>query len=647
MKWRFAFFLVMFFTGSPVFSTPARGEEADPAKFYDYPKGVPVCTLESKEKTGEYEHYSFSYPSALQTDYPNNTVYLDFYEPKGKEKYPAVIFLSHIAGGVPQIEGDFCRDLASNGIAVLLVQTAYQKDYKFSREWLDANIKQCGSDAIVQLFRQIVIEARRGIDWLEAQPKVEKDKIGIMGLSLGGIMVPIVTGVDQRPCSMAIILGGGNMGKIVWNSFTTKTFKKCLEEEGIASEQELEKRLWIIDPLAFADRCKGKPVLMVNAYFDTAIPRESTDQLWQALNKPEIIWIPSGHFTSLFTMGYAKIKTFQFFYAELVDREKAKRIGPSYYPESPVSNFSIDAGKYIGNETNYKIKVGTNNRYRDISAGVIREDLLGTGYFGGAEALWRASEDDRHRMRDAGGDIIFGGRITEHTHGFLKYTYEAVNVDEVPVSAPQEFQLNKGKSSVSTLSFHWERNTFDDKLYPTDGSYYHAGFGVAAKGLGGDYNFMRATGEGRWYFTLPYPKITFALRGMGGWMDTYGEAKDVPFFERFMLGGIDTVRGYKVNSIGPKDADNRPLWGTVMLLGNAEMRFPIYRWFNGAIFYDVGGDWRSFNKVRFPAELQNSIGGGIRFRTKWTVLRFDLAYPLNTNKESQVPRFMFDVGLPF
>ena len=647
MKWPFALFLMMFFAGNSVFPVPACGEEADPAKFYDYPKGAPFYKLESKEKTGEYEHFSFSYASALQTDYPNNTVYLDFYEPKGKEKYPAVVFLSHIAGGVPQIEGDFCRDLASNGIAVLLVQTAYQKDYKFSRKWLDENIKECGSDAIVQLFRQIVIEARRGIDWLETQPKVEKDKIGIMGLSLGGIMVPIVTGVDGRPCSMAIVLGGGDMGKIIWSSFTTKTFKKCLEEEGITSEQELEKRLWIIDPLTFADRCKGKPTLMVNAYFDTAIPRNSTEQLWEALGKPKIIWIPSGHFTSLFTMGYAKIKTFQFLYAELVDREKAKKMEPSYYPQSPISNLSIDTGKLLSDDTSYNVDIGTDNRYRDITVGAIQQNLFNRGYFGGGEVLWRASSDNRYRMKDIGGDVIFGSRLTEYTHGFLEYTYEAVNVDKLSDSAPQEFKNNVGKSGVSTLSFHWERNTFDDKLYPTDGSYYHAGFGVAAKGLGGDYNFMKAVGEGRWYFTMPFPKITFAFRGMGGWMDTYGEAKDVPFFERFMLGGPDTVRGYKVSSIGPKDADNMPIWGTVMLLGNAEMRFPIYRWFNGAFFYDVGGNWEHLNRVRFPVDLQNSIGTGLRLKTKWTVMCFDLAYPLNTNKESRVPRFEFNVGLPF
>ena len=644
---RVFFIIVLTACTGAVFAPVFAGEQADPAKFYDYTKGIPFYKLELKEKTNEYEHYSFSYPSALHTDYPNNTVYLDFYEPKGKDKYPAVIFLSHIAGWVPQIEGEFCRDLASNGIAVLLVQTAYQKDYKFSKGWLDQNIKQCGSDAIVQLFRQIVIEARRGIDWLEAQPKVEKDKIGIMGMSLGAIMAPIVAGVDGRPSSMAIVLGGGDMGRIVWKSFATRTFKKCLEEEGITSAEELEKKLWIIDPLTFAEKCKGKPMLMVNAYFDTAVPRRSTEQLWEALGKPKIVWIPSGHFTSLFTMGYAKIKTFQFFYAELVDRKKAEKIEPSYYPEAPTSNFLLDTGNIVGNDTGYNVEIGTNNRYRDIRAGVVQRNLFNTAYFGGGEALWRASKDDRYRMRDAGGSAIFGSRLTEHTHGFLKYTYESVDVDKVSDSSPAEFKNNPGRSGVSTLSFHWERNTFDDELYPTDGSYYHAGFGVASKVLGGDYNFMRAVGEGRWYFTTPFPKITLAFRGMGGWMGQYGEAKDVPFFERFMLGGIDTVRGYKVNSIGPKDGDNMPLWGTVMLLGNAEMRFPIYKWFNGAFFYDVGGDWEHLNRVRIPVDLQNSIGTGLRFRTKWTVLRFDLAYPLNTNKGRRVPRFEFDVGLPF
>ena len=641
------FLLTLFVCVAPVFVTAFAEEQVDPAKFYDYPKGIPFYKLEQREKTKEYEHYSFSYPSALQTDYPNNTVYLDFYEPAGKEKFPAVIFLSQIAGWVPQIEGDFCRDLASNGIAVLLVQTAYQKDYKFSRTWLEENAKRCGTDGIVQLFRQIVIEARRGIDWLESQPKVEKDKIGIMGISLGGIMAPVVAGVDGRPCTMAILLGGGDMGRIIWDSFTMRSYKKCLIEEGIGSAEELEKKLRIIDPLTFADQAKTKPILMINAFFDTAIPRKSTEQLWQALGRPKIIWIPSGHYTSLFTMGYVKIKTFQYFYGELVDREKAKSIDLPYYPESPVSSFSVNRKGLIGGKTNLLVDFGFNGGYKRVKVGAVGENLFGSGYLGGGEASWREAKDGRYRMRGVGGSAIFGSRLTEHTHGFIKYSYESVAVDKVGNRSPEEFKNHSGRTGVSALSFHWERNTFDDELYPIDGSYYHASLGTASKYLGGHYNFIKAAGEGRWYFTTPFPKITIALRGKGGWMGEYGEARDIPFFERFMLGGSDTVRGYKTNSIGPKDGDNLPLWGTVMLLGNIETRFPIYKWFNGAVFYDVGGNWEHLNRVRIPVELQNSVGAGVRVRTKWTVLRLDCGYPLNTNKEKRRPRVEFGLGLPF
>lgn len=641
------FIWALFICAVPVFVPALADEQIDPAKFYDYPKGLPFYELEQKEKTKEYKHYSFSYPSALQTDYPNNTVYLDFYEPAGKEKFPAVIFLGPIAGWVPQVEGEFCRDLASNGIAVLLVQTAYQRDYKFSRTWLEENASRRGTDGIVQLFRQMVIEARRGIDWLESQPKVEKDKIGIMGISLGGIMVPVVAGVDGRPCSMAILLGGGNMGDIIWNSFTMKAYKKCLIENGIGSADELEKKLWIIDPLTFADKAKTRPILMINAFFDTAIPRKSTEELWQALGRPKIIWIPSGHYTSLFTMGYVKIKTFQYFYGELVDKEKAKEISLAYYPESPISEFSFGLAGITGGNSGFNLDVRIKDRYKGAAIGAIRKELFGSGYFGGGDAMWRAAEDNRYHMYGVGGDIIYGSRLTEHTHGFIKYSYESARVSKLSATAPEEFRKHYGKSAVSTLAFHWERNTFDDNLYPVDGTYYHAGFGVASRALGGDYNFMRAVAEGRWYLTTPYPKITLALRGMGGWMGTYGEASDVPFFERFMLGGSDTVRGYRQNTIGPKDADNMPLWGSAMLLGNAEVRFPIYKWFNGAVFYDVGGNWEHLNDVRIPIDLQSGVGAGLRVRTKWTILRLDYGYPLNTNKEARRGRFEFGLGLPF
>jgi len=84
-----------------------------------------------------------------------------------------------------------------------------------------------------------------------------------------------------------------------------------------------------------------------------------------------------------------------------------------------------------------------------------------------------------------------------------------------------------------------------------------------------------------------------------------------------------------------------------MVLGNIETRFPIYKWFNGAIFYDVGGNWEHLNDVKIPKDLQNSVGAGIRFRAKWFVARLDYGYPLNKNKEKREGRFHFGAGVPF
>ncbi len=625
-----------------------QGKPIDPFEFYSYEKAVPDVVLEEKDRTNEYRHCSFSYPSVVDTDYPENTVFMDFYEPIGLERYPAVIFLSHITGSVPQIEGEFCRDLASNGIAVLLVQTAYQKNYRFCEKWLIEKLKERGADEIIQLLRQLVIEARRGIDWLETQPKVEKDKIGVMGVSLGGIAAPIVAGVDGRVNSMAIVLGGGDMGEIIWNSFMTKLYKKRLVEEGIDSPYDLEKKMWMLDPLTFAFKAKAKSAIMINANVDIDVPRSSTLKLWRALEKPQLVWVPTGHFTSLFVIGYAKIKTFQYFYSQLVDKDRAKRMGLEYSPGNPVSSFRFPSMKNLaGGRIDVNASADYASEAKSLKLGVIAKELFDKPYFGGTEVFGRNEGDNRYKLQGVGGAMLFGRRLTESSNFYLRYSYEAVNVHNVDRSAPSDFQRHDGRSASSTVSANFERSTLDDRLYPIDGSYTGASLGVASEVLGGHYNFIRATGEGRWYITTPYPKITFAFRLKGGWMGEYGDSGDVPFFERFYLSTSDTVRGYKLRSIGPQDSSGLPLGGNVLLLGNIETRFPVYKGLNGALFYDVGGEWERLSRVRIPHDLKNSVGAGLRYRTKWTVLRIDYGYPLNRNPGKREGRFSFALGVPF
>lgn len=626
----------------------------DPFEFYAYDKGFPEYKLEVKEKTAEYEHYSFNYPSAVKTDYPDNRVFLDFYEPEGLSEFPAVIFVSHTTGGVPQIEGEFCRGLASNGIAALLVQTAYQKNYSFSRKWLIERLKARGADELVELLRQLVIEARRGLDWLELNPKVKKDSIGIMGISLGGILVPVVAGVDDRVNCMGIILGGGDIGEIIWESSLTRIFKHRLIEEGIDSPRKLEERMWMLDPLTFSYKAKSKPAMMINAHFDANVPRNSTLKLWRSLEKPAAIWLPTGHCTSLFEVGYAKIKMLQYFYAQLVDREGAKKMGLDYTPGSPVSAFRFKPSAVLPEKVKLNVSGGCAGvgfgaddiETRNLKLGFFVKELFDRPYFGGSEVFGRQERDDRYRLTGIGGALLLGRRLSENSNAYIRYSYEAVDTDRVEPSSPDEIRRAIGRKGVSSVSFVFERSTYDDILYPIDGSYRNATLDIASKSLGGDFNFIRTTGEATWYITTPYPKITFIFRVKGGWAGEYGEAVEVPFYERFYLGSSDTIRGYSLRYIGPKDAQDKPLGGTLMALGNTEVRFPIYRGLNGAFFFDTGSSWDKLSEIRFPNDLKSSIGMGIRYRAKWTVLRLDYGYPFNRSP-GDTGKFHFGFGVPF
>ena len=74
----------------------------------------------------------------------------------------------------------------------------------------------------------------------------------------------------------------------------------------------------------------------------------------------------------------------------------------------------------------------------------------------------------------------------------------------------------------------------------------------------------------------------------------YGSTNDVPIYERFFAGGANTIRGYKERAVGPRDTGNdEPVGGDAILVGNAEVTFPLYeKMLKGAVFFDIGNVWK-------------------------------------------------------
>ncbi len=123
----------------------------------------------------------------------------------------------------------------------------------------------------------------------------------------------------------------------------------------------------------------------------------------------------------------------------------------------------------------------------------------------------------------------------------------------------------------------------------------------------------------------------------------YGNSISLPFEKGFFAGGANGMRGWPVRSLGPgeyysEDENVLENVGDLWSEANIEYRFPIYSFFNGSLFADLGNIWLLHEDTDFPGgkfnidRLLNSLalntGAGIRFDFSLFVFRIDGGLPL-------------------
>jgi esterase/lipase len=173
------------------------------------------------------------------------------------------------------------------------------------------------AEDIEKRFYQSVNDIRTFIDYLEEEGYEE---VNIMGFSFGGIISTIAMALDQRIARAVLVVTGGDMEHITWESLATEELRnryrkedycdseKCHElhqnfDQAAAEFQKLEDlkkfpACFRYDPSFFAHRINSEKVLMFNALFDKLIPRESADDLWQRLGEPKRYNLIAGHYTT-------------------------------------------------------------------------------------------------------------------------------------------------------------------------------------------------------------------------------------------------------------------------------------------------------------------------------------------------------------
>jgi outer membrane protein insertion porin family len=253
-----------------------------------------------------------------------------------------------------------------------------------------------------------------------------------------------------------------------------------------------------------------------------------------------------------------------------------------------------------------------------------------------------------YRTQTAGAALRFGVPVTESDTINYGIGYERTNIDtfaDSPLIYIDYVRTFGDTNDAILLSAGWTRDSRDSLLYPTKGTLQKATAEVGAPGA--SLNYYRGTYQYQRYFPISRD-YTLMLNGEIGYGDGYSDTPTLPFFKNFFVGGVNSLRGFRVFTVGPKDIQGNPRGGNRKLLANAEFLFPFPglqgdRSARMSVFLDSGfaADTYDFGELRAAA------GVGVLWVSPMGPLKISIAAPLKDKEGDRKQLFQFTFGGAF
>ncbi|MGJ0516144.1 MAG: outer membrane protein assembly factor BamA [Methylomicrobium sp.] len=275
----------------------------------------------------------------------------------------------------------------------------------------------------------------------------------------------------------------------------------------------------------------------------------------------------------------------------------------------------------------------------------------------------------RYSTDVANAGINFGIPLNEYDSLRFDADIKHTSLSETDFSSIEirDFIRQEGDSFL-TLSpaISWSHDTLNKAIFPTKGGQQR--FSALATIPGSDLEYFKVSYKHQIYIPIAQD-LTFRLHGEVAYGDGYGDTDDLPFFENYFAGGTGSVRGYKNNTLGPKDhicpnggttcspnqqIANNPFGGSTKMIGNAELFFPVpflsdVKSVRLGTFFDAGTVDDGFNF----SELRYSAGVSGEWLSPFGALSVSAALPLNpqsgtaTDPGDQEQIFQFNFGQNF
>ncbi|RPJ41323.1 MAG: outer membrane protein assembly factor [Candidatus Latescibacterota bacterium] len=252
----------------------------------------------------------------------------------------------------------------------------------------------------------------------------------------------------------------------------------------------------------------------------------------------------------------------------------------------------------------------------------------------------------RYRLNETATSFSLSRDFSKTTKGWVTYSLEWADAGDPTFEVdPEVLEPDVTRS----LSVNWERDARDHLIDPTRGSRSYATVEFAGSFLGGDNEYLRETGGHMSYRRLG-GRAVLATRLQVGSIRSLADVGALPDYKLFRLGGANSVRGYREETIGP---------GNQLLLASVELRLRLFWRFGAVVFADGGNAWQEIDDIsgesfRLHArpdeaterDFRYGVGGGLRLYTPVGPLRMDYGYKLKRLIEESGEREP-DAVLPF
>lgn len=283
--------------------------------------------------------------------------------------------------------------------------------------------------------------------------------------------------------------------------------------------------------------------------------------------------------------------------------------------------------------------------------------------------IYRTESDynssDYNELR-TGFELYLRRRLFELVEGRLSYRLEEVEIFDVDSNPDADgaienpdgsisndgvadvFQAAEGTDIVSKVGLTLLRDSRETLIFTRKGNRSTIDFEYA--GVGGDVNYYKLEGRTAHFIpTFDAYDQSLSIIARAGSITPFGDSDDVPFYDRFYLGGPDTLRGFDYRDVGPRDPDDEEeaVGGNSYSMVSFEYGFRIAEPLGLVVFYD----WGFVNEDDFDfsmSDYADNWGVGARIMLMGSPLKLDLGFPItDPSDDADSSQFNFSFGTRF